>query len=209
LQASTCLFDKTARLTLNQCAIPVFDGLLPEPYNTKILQLLFLAAHWHGLAKLRMHTDSTLDILDSITSSLGKHLREFRNETCSAFNTRELRREADARVRRQASQKNPSTRAGSSSATNHRVTSSNISGQASNTRREKVLNLNTYKVHALGDYSSTIRRYGTTDSYTTESVNNLSFLTYPYCLHITRVNGNIVASRHSISARTAKIMSRK
>jgi hypothetical protein len=156
-----------------------------------------------------MHTDSTLDILDSITSLLGKHLREFTNETCSAFNTRELRREADARVRQQVSQKNRGTRTGSSKATNNRVTSSNISGQASNTRREKALNLNTYKVHALGDYSSTIRRYGTTDSYTTESVNNISFLTYPHCLHITRVNGNIVASRHGMPARAAKILSRK
>lgn len=32
------------------------------------------------------------------------------------------------------------------------------------------MNLNTYKVHALGDYVETIRRYGTTDSYSTESV---------------------------------------
>jgi hypothetical protein len=34
----------------------------------------------------------------------------------------------------------------------------------------KTLNLNTYKIHALGDYVSTIREFGTTDSYSTETV---------------------------------------
>ncbi|KIM83848.1 hypothetical protein PILCRDRAFT_68635, partial [Piloderma croceum F 1598] len=49
---------------LLQCAIPVFDGLLPEPHNSAVLDLLFVIAHWHGLAKLHMHHDLTLDILD-------------------------------------------------------------------------------------------------------------------------------------------------
>ena len=38
------------------------------------------------------------------------------------------------------------------------------------TRRRKILNINTYKYHSLGDYAATIRRIGTTDSYSTESV---------------------------------------
>jgi hypothetical protein len=37
-------------------------------------------------------------------------------------------------------------------------------------RQLKTLNLNTYKIHALGDYVSAIRSYGTTDSYSTETV---------------------------------------
>lgn len=32
------------------------------------------------------------------------------------------------------------------------------------------MNLNTYKVHSLGDYVEAIRRYGTTDSFSTEMV---------------------------------------
>lgn len=32
------------------------------------------------------------------------------------------------------------------------------------------MNLDTYKVHSLGDYVETIRKYGTCDSYTTEMV---------------------------------------
>lgn len=85
-----------------QCAIPVFDGLLPDPHNSQVLDLLFLLAHWHGLAKLRIHTDLTLDILDQTTTSLGKTLRDFQRNTCSAYNTRELVRESNARQRKKA-----------------------------------------------------------------------------------------------------------
>ena len=37
-------------------------------------------------------------------------------------------------------------------------------------RLPKTLNLNTYKDHSVGDYVDSIRRYGTVDSYSTESV---------------------------------------
>jgi hypothetical protein len=33
-------------------------GSIPEPHNGAIQRLLFLCAHWHGLAKLRMHSDT-------------------------------------------------------------------------------------------------------------------------------------------------------
>jgi hypothetical protein len=42
--------------------------------------------------------------------------------------------------------------------------------KATTSRRSKTFNLNTYKIHALGDYVATIRQYGTTDSYSTEPV---------------------------------------
>jgi hypothetical protein len=66
------------------------------------MELLFTMAHWHGLAKLRMHNDCTLAVLDTLTVSLGKRLRNFTLQTCPAFQTKELRREVDARVRREA-----------------------------------------------------------------------------------------------------------
>ena len=141
-----------------QCAIPVFQGLLPEPHNTKVLQLLFTFAHWHGLAKLRLHTDATLQILDVTTTDLGNQLRAFQSDTCASFETLELKREAEARQRRQ-------TREGSAA---------NAPGIL-NQRRRKTLNLQTYKIHALGDYVSTIRMFGTTDSYTT-AIASASFL---------------------------------
>jgi hypothetical protein len=57
-------------------------------------------AHWHALAKLRMHNDLTLQVMDSVTKSLGHRLRAFKDKTCAAFATKELRREYDARMRR-------------------------------------------------------------------------------------------------------------
>ena len=61
--------------------------LLPEPHNTHILKLLFELAHWHGLAKLCMHTDVTLDLLSLATASLGNSLCAFEEKTCAAFET--------------------------------------------------------------------------------------------------------------------------
>ena len=43
-------------------------------------------------------------------------------------------------------------------------------------RKTKTFNLTTYKLHALGDYPNTIRQYGTTDNYTTQTVSLLSML---------------------------------
>ncbi|KAG6905246.1 hypothetical protein DXG01_003988 [Tephrocybe rancida] len=101
---------------LLQCAIPAFEGLLPEPHNSRLMELLFVCATWHGLAKLRLHTDITLKVLDDTTLHLGYSLREFVTRTCSQFNTRELPREAAARSRQAASaqkhQKNKPARTG-------------------------------------------------------------------------------------------------
>jgi hypothetical protein len=173
---------------ITQCIIPVFDGLLPEPHNQKILELLFVMAHWHGLAKLRLHTDPTLDIMDSVTVSLGTKLRHFAKVICPAYNTRELQREADARNRRQVAktQKGSGLRGtdvdprGPSNGTTRREPSgqmgrsiATVTKEASmpgGHRRAKQFNLNTYKNHALGDYTAIIRQIGTTDSYSTEPV---------------------------------------
>lgn len=77
-----------------QCAIPVFEGLLDEPYNTALMQLLYRAAEWHALAKLRMHTRATLDLLEKCTVHLGQLMRKFRDTTFVKFNTVVLPREA-------------------------------------------------------------------------------------------------------------------
>lgn len=118
-------------------------------------------AHWHGLAKLRLHTDRTLECLDSATVTLGEQLRHFQRVTCAKFQTRETQREADGRRRRTA--KRQATRAVDPKQKNDLKT-------IRDSRRPKAFNLNTYKTHALGDYANTIRQYGTTDSFSTEMV---------------------------------------
>src|SRR5438477_7771260 len=80
-----------------QCAIPVFHGLLPEPHNTKIVRLLFTFSHWHGLAKLCMHTEMTLQILNVATTDLGAQLHAFQSDTCINFKTFELKHKAKSR----------------------------------------------------------------------------------------------------------------
>jgi hypothetical protein len=168
-----------------QCAIPVFDGLLPEPHNTAILKLLYQLAFWHGLAKLRIHTDLTLNMMEKVTVALGKELRKFSTRTCADYNTHELKREVAARNRKEKlkkerqNQKKKSNEEPQDKSSAPTPSSSSRLGvnskQATDASRPKTLNLNTYKVHALGDYVNTIRRFGTTDSYTTQTVSAFTF----------------------------------
>jgi hypothetical protein len=120
------------------------------------LTLLLTSVQWHALAKLRMHTDETLGLLDTVTVKLGRQLRRFQKYTCVAFKTRELRREAERRQRRQS---RSLVSNGEATVSTHQTA-----------RRSKTFNLQTYKLHALGDYSTSIRNFGTTDSYSTEPV---------------------------------------
>ena len=108
-----------------------------------------------------------LDLLDIETQHIGKELRAFISKTCGSYDTRELRCEADARKRKKAKQS-----AGASGSTQGRTRAEppQMEPDATTEAEEpapKKLNINTYKAHSLGDYARTIRRVGTTDSYST------------------------------------------
>lgn len=188
----------------------MFDGLLPEPHNTGIARLLFTCAHFHGLAKLRLHTEETLAVFDEVTVQLGVEFRKFQSKTCSAFNTRELQREKDARSRRQKKkekpppQTSPISHAQSTEVNLSTQHSSRLNGSASDTgvdnpdnltsgdpspanktshkdeRRSKKFSLTSYKYHSLGDYPATIRHYGTLDSFSTEPVSCNCYCMYSF-----------------------------
>jgi len=130
--------------------MPCIDGLLPEPHNTTVLSMLFVLGTWHSLAKLRMHTDSSLSLLDDATTCLGIVLRYFTRVTCPEFPTKETAAEFNKRKRKEATS---TTRA-----------------PDSNTRKPKTFNMQTIKLHSLGDYVTHIRKFGTTDSYDTSTV---------------------------------------
>ncbi|KAG5639974.1 hypothetical protein DXG03_002043, partial [Asterophora parasitica] len=207
--------------------MPVFEGP-PDSRedNETVLTLIFLIAEWHTLGKLRLHTDTTLQWLEQCTTDLGRQLRKFKKDTCSHYNTRELPKEAQARVRRQArqtsqaeaavppsSQSQPQFEAGqppqilpivesargrtkgkskasipADSATVSPPTAPQLTPKPANQKKvkastagssaeaaskpaargKKEFNLNLIKLHALGDYVHYIRRYGTTDSYSTQ-----------------------------------------
>ena len=165
--------------------IPVIDGLLPEPFNTQLLVLLYRLAEWHALAKLRMHTEHTLQGLDRATPGIGCELRAFREWSRDSFTVKKLPGESNARRRRrqkaQATQggsslqpgavMNPSTALGTASTSMPMVgTSTARTDTLKIPAKVQILNLFTYKLHALGDYVRTIRAFGTTDSYSTQTV---------------------------------------
>jgi len=155
LQVSRAVFtdSNTDLLLSKQCAIPAFEGLFPKEHDDVIQLLLFRLAEWHALAKLRLHTDDSLNKLDEALNALGKQLRRFQQFTCSSFETMELPREVAARQRRQDA--------------NFQSTSQQARASGAHLRTFNIL---TYKLHVLGDYAASIRLFGTTDSYTTQIV---------------------------------------
>lgn len=150
--------------------MPVFEGLLPPICDTAAQNLIFIFAEWHGLAKLRLHTTATLKIMKTLTSKLGASLREFATLT-EKLNVRETPKEY-ARRRKQYESKKTSTMA-KKTPTARKSKASQVPGEGSTDsdgRRQCTLNLDTYKMHSLGDYVRTIEEYGTTDSYSTQIV---------------------------------------
>ena len=127
--------------------------------------MLFWLAKWHALAKLRMHTEPTLSRMEAVTIILGCELRRFANTTCSVFSTVELPKEAAARSRRCA-------RDQAKAGTSKESTGSSTTPGSQSKQKKKRLNLSTYKAHLLGDYMRTICMFGTTDSYSTQTVSS-------------------------------------
>lgn len=167
-------------------------------------------AHWHGLAKLRMHSDLTLDIMDHVTSTLGQQFRQFKATVCDAYETYELGQEVRARAQCCA-KKAANQTAGRKGTQPTRIVGQTEVGDseilARSAKRRKVFNLQTYKFHALGDYVSTIRRFGTSDSYSTEPV---CFILFDYELRsivFSRANLNTVLPRPDIVAPIASLLS--
>lgn len=133
--------------------------MLPSPHNEVILDLLFDLATWHAFGKLRLHTEDTLSFFDTTTAHLSHSVQIFQATTCSTYQTTELPQESASRARRYAAlvAKDPQRATGRENAT-------------TSVPKIKKLNLCTYKYHALADYPDMIREYGTTDSYSTQTV---------------------------------------
>lgn len=91
--------------------------------------------------------------LEKTFQKLSRRLRKFQRDTCAAFDTVELPREKAAR------QKKSSQRS-----------ETNAISPESSGPKVKRFNLSTYKFHAMADYVSSIRLFGTTDSFTTQMV---------------------------------------
>lgn len=135
-----------------QCSLPAFAGLFVDAslqLQETVDDVLYTLTNWHSLAKLAVHTDSTLISLAKATEDLGHRLRLFSDVSKNKIDTYETPREQRKRMRRVT------------------VTQGiHISGE----KRPKEFKLNTSKLHALGDYVEHIKKFGPADIISTQSV---------------------------------------
>ncbi|KAK7444353.1 hypothetical protein VKT23_015366 [Stygiomarasmius scandens] len=138
-----------------QVALVCFEDLLPEPHNKIVMDLIWDLATWHAYAKLRLHSDSTVQSFRQATRAFGDSLRKFVRTTCAEFDTTELEKERAKRVRREK-------RARQKSGLDTPV------DPASELNQKRSFNPNTPKFHAMGHYPDAVVYFGTTDVYSTQ-----------------------------------------
>ena len=141
----------------SQCAIPVYKGLLNPPHNKIIHELLFKLATWHGLAKLWLHTETTINSLEHSTKWLGTAIWQFESETCSKFETKDLPSEDATQACRWAA------KLAKGKATHE---------PGSSKPKIRKFNMEMYKLHALGHYTESIRRFRPSDGLSTQTVSS-------------------------------------
>ena len=116
-----------------------------------MLELLFELANWHALAKLRMHTEVTVDLFEDATDHMYRAVSRFARTTCAAYDVYERADEVEARARRQRA--------------------SNPNAPVDGARKKVQFNvINTPKYHALGHCPDYIRARGPLDNYSTQTV---------------------------------------
>lgn len=156
-----------------------------------------------------MHDEHTISVFHSVTRSLGKELRRFKKDVCLHYHTLETPQEAQSRrqrdsrkpllpvdAREPSSSNNPnavpllsSNHSNDSTSDAAALITETIIGrdkgkgklQEVGGRRVKTFNLNTYKVHSLGDYATAILGHGTSDNFSGDRVSSL-FLLLPHPL---------------------------
>ncbi len=126
------------------------------------MELLWSLLLWHALAKLHTHTETTVTMLEYVTTDLCNRIRAFERK-CRRIDTRELPGEAAARGRRKARQllakKGPMDAEPAQGKKPRRKQ-----------KKQKRINLETFKLHNLPHYAGWIRWMGTTDNYSTQVV---------------------------------------
>jgi hypothetical protein len=75
----------------------MFEGLLPQPFNSIILDLLRDLNLWYGTATLHLHTDNTRELLKLLRKSLSRSMRKFRDNCANKFATTSLPKELAVR----------------------------------------------------------------------------------------------------------------
>lgn len=134
---------------------------------------MFELATWHGLAKLRLHTETTVQDLENSTARLGDQLRDFVKTMCPEYLTYNLPSEEAAGTRRRARKavaRPPTHVYDDSGSEEDEKKEKKAKKKTGKKRRTRLLSLDSYKLHALGGYAKAIRLYGTTDNYNSQTV---------------------------------------
>lgn len=143
--------------------MPAVEGLFPSSRENDLVQhMLFELAHWHALAKLRLHTSITLRILRAATTTMTESMRRFRDRVCSKYVTTELQKEVESRDRRAAKRAEKAAASGKPPPKRK--------APAGKAKVVQFRALDTYKFHCIGDIEAHIWEYGPTDCYNTQVV---------------------------------------
>ncbi|KAH9018100.1 hypothetical protein EDB85DRAFT_1874003 [Lactarius pseudohatsudake] len=97
-------------------------------------------------------------MFETVGKALCHALRHFATVTSPQYMTKELAREANARITR-----------GRAQATTRNTRAKQSASKTTKVKKAKRFNMTTYKIHCIPDYPDAIRRYGTTDSYSTQT----------------------------------------
>ena len=68
----------------------MFEGIFSGVHDQLVQDVIFMLCMWHALAKLQLHTLTTLEHLRVTTKELGKVLRQFARVTHTDFETADL-----------------------------------------------------------------------------------------------------------------------
>jgi len=138
---------------------------LPKKEDRIVCKLLFELATWHSLAKLWLHTETTVANLENSATCLGYLLQKFKNNVCSVYATRDLPSEEAARGRRKAAK---AAKAGKKPETPPAPT-----GKKKKKPKLHEFMMETYKLHGLPDYPAAICAHGVTENTSTKNVRYL------------------------------------
>ena len=153
--------------------IPVIEGLLPPDHNEIVLDMLFSLAEFHAFAKMRLHSERTLELFDQSVIKVGDAMRKFETVVCAAYETKELPRETAARGRRDAA---AAAKAGSKTAAPGGSKGKGKAAPAAARQkpggipRQAKFELSTFKYHSFGDYPDAVRAFGTLDVLSSQHV---------------------------------------
>lgn len=132
-------------------------------HNTDIMNVIFATCNFYTLSKLRMHTETTLKLLEESITQYCTLIRRFKSHTCNHFEAKELPSEISKRARRQAAKQAKAAELGSAPAAK----------ASKQPRPPPQFNLCRFKYHAIGYYPTEIRNFGTMESYSAMSVSNM------------------------------------